>query len=142
MEKYQAITACVFLHKDGKLFVAKRADTKKFLPGKFELIGGHIDFGETLEKGLEREIMEELKIDIIIENPYHAFTYISENGNKHSIEIDYFARMKNPNQEITLNPEDHSDYRWIDADEVDEYFEDGDAEKIAVQKGFQMLKDN
>lgn len=142
MKKYQAITACAFLHKNGKLFIAKRADTKKFLPGKYELVGGHIDFGETIEEGLKREIAEELKMDVIIENPYHAFTYISENGNKHSVEIDYFARMKNPEQEITPNPKDHSGYRWIGANEIDEYFEDGDAEKIAVQKGFQLLKKN
>lgn len=62
--KYQAITACVFLHKDGKLFLAKRADIKKFLPGKYEVVGGHIEFGETIEEGLRREIREELHIEI------------------------------------------------------------------------------
>jgi len=119
------------LHKDGKLFIAKRANTKKFLSGKWELIGGHIEFGETIEEGLEREILEELKIEIVIENPYHAFTYVSDNGHKHSVEIDYFARMQNPEQEIELNPKDHSDYKWNSANEIDEYFEDGDEEKIA-----------
>ncbi|MFA5871182.1 MAG: NUDIX hydrolase [Parcubacteria group bacterium] len=139
MEKYQAITACVFLHRDGKLFIAKRADVKKFLPGKYELIGGHIEFGETIEDGLKREISEELGIEAIVKNPFHVFTYISENENKHSVEIDYFAKMADPTQKIKLNSEDHSDYRWISEDEIDKYFQDGDAEKIAVRKGFKLL---
>lgn len=142
MDKYQAITACIFLHKKGRLFVAKRADTKNFLPGKYELVGGHIEFGETIEGGLTREIKEELHIDIEIQYPFYVFTYISENGNKHSVEIDYLARMANPEQEIKLNPEDHSGYKWITEVEVDNYFAIDDDEKIAVLKGFQLLKYN
>jgi 8-oxo-dGTP diphosphatase len=139
MEKYQAITACAFLYRDGKLFIAKRADTKKFLPGKYELVGGHIEFGETIEYGLRREVLEELGIEIIVENPYHAFTYLSKNGQKHSVEIDYLSRLADLDQKIKLNPEDHSDYRWIGENEINQFFEDGDAEKIAVQKGFKLL---
>lgn len=55
----QVITACAFIHQqfDGveKLFWPKRADTKKFLPGVYELPGGHIGFGEELVQGLMRE---------------------------------------------------------------------------------------
>ena len=53
-EGQQVITAVAFIHAkfDGvtKVFLPKRADTKKFLPGVFELLGGHIDFGEELDK--------------------------------------------------------------------------------------------
>jgi 8-oxo-dGTP diphosphatase len=139
MEKIQTITACVFLYKDGKLFTARRADNKKLFPGKFELIGGHIEFGETVEDGLKREIAEEIHAEIVVENPYHVFTYLAKDGLEHSVEIDYFARLADEKQEIKLNTEDHSEYAWISEEEIDKYFEDGDDEKVAVQKGFQML---
>ncbi len=74
-QKFQAITACAFIHKDGRLLVAKRAETKQFLPGKYELLGGHIEFGETLQDGLRREIREEIHIAIIVGEPFHVFTY-------------------------------------------------------------------
>lgn len=134
--KYQSITACVFLHKEGKLLIAKRSDKSKFLPGKYELIGGYIEFGETIDEGLKREVKEELGIDVEIKNPFYVFTYVSEGGNKHSVEICYFATMKNSNQPIQLDLREHSEYRWIDKDEVNRYFPPDDAEILAAKGGF------
>lgn len=63
-EGQQVITACAAIYRKGsnghEIMVARRALTKKFLPGKFELPGGHIEFGETLVGGLCRELKEEL----------------------------------------------------------------------------------
>jgi len=142
MHKYQAITACVFLHKDGKLFLAKRAKTKKFLPDKFELPGGHIEFGESLEAGLTREIREEFNIEVEIGDIFYAFIYVSHDGEKHTVEIDYFAVMKDSKQKITLNPEDHSEYKWVSEEEARRYFPAGDQEGIAIKRGFEILKNN
>ena len=76
-EGKQVITACAFIHHnfDGveKVFLPKRADTKKFLPGVYELPGGHIDFGEELVEGLKREIEEEFDIQINVGDPFYAF---------------------------------------------------------------------
>jgi 8-oxo-dGTP diphosphatase len=138
--KQQAITACAFIHKDGKLFVAKRAETKKFLPGKFELLGGHTEFGETLQESVLREVREELHIDIIVGEPFYAFTYLSDNGTVHNVEVDYFATMQDPDQEICLNAEDHSEFRWVTEEEADAMFPPDDAELKAIKQGFNILK--
>jgi len=139
MNTKQAITACAFIHKEGKLLIAKRADTKSFLPGKYELLGGHVEFGETMEESLVRELNEELHIDIKVGIPFYAFTYLSDNHTVHNVEVDYFAELVNPQQTIRLNPEDHSDCKWITADEVDRYFDENDAEKHAVKRGFAIV---
>jgi len=51
-ENKQVITACAFIHENfngiEKVFLPKRALTKKFLPGVYELSGGHINFGEDI----------------------------------------------------------------------------------------------
>ena len=66
----QVITACAFIHRsiDGveKVFLPKRADTKKFLPGKYEIPGGHIDYGEDIEEGLKREIQESASVGELV----------------------------------------------------------------------------
>ncbi len=137
--KRQVITACVFLHKDGKAFIGKRSKTKSFLPGKWELPGGHVEFGETLEECLRRELREEFDMEIILGKPYFEFTYPMNDGNDHVIEVLYLAQMENPDQEIKLRAEDHEDYKWISEDQIDKYFKDNDDEGAAIRKGFQAL---
>lgn len=72
----QVLTACAFIHRreggELKVFLAKRADTKKFLPGVFELPGGHIDFGEGLRAGLKREVYEEFGFEVTVGSPISA----------------------------------------------------------------------
>lgn len=54
--------ACVgALIKDdrGRVFVQRRSATRRVLPGLWDIVGGHIEAGETLEQALAREIKEE-----------------------------------------------------------------------------------
>ena len=75
----QVITACALIHHDFdgvvKVFLPKRAASKKFLPGVFEIPGGHIDFGEDIKTGLKREILEELEVRINVGDPFAVFDY-------------------------------------------------------------------
>lgn len=135
----QAITASAFLHKNGKLFVAKRADKKKFLPGVWELPGGHIEFGEDIKAGLAREFKEEFGIDVIVGDAIHAFTYINRSKNTHSVEVDFLVKMKNQSQKICINPLDHSEYKFVDLQEALAFWPENDPERVAVQKGFERI---
>ncbi|MDE6371018.1 MAG: NUDIX domain-containing protein [Duncaniella sp.] len=49
----------------GRLYMQKRPEWKDIQPGKWDTaVGGHIDFGETVDEALVREIREELGIDV------------------------------------------------------------------------------
>ena len=56
----------VHLHvfnSEGKLYLQKRAMDKDIQPGKWDTsVGGHVDYGETIEAALRREVSEELGI--------------------------------------------------------------------------------
>jgi len=140
MEKRQKITVCAFIHKEDRLLIAKRAATKKFLPNKYELLGGHVEFGETAEEALKRELLEEIKVNITIEMPFHTFTYLTDNEETHCLEIDYFAYLDPADQEIKINPSDHSEYKWIKESEVSKYLDETDDERKAIESGFRLLK--
>jgi len=152
----QVISACAFIHHDfdgvTKVFLPKRADTKKFLPGLYELPGGHVDFGEDIIDGLRREIDEELGMSVRIGDPFAAFTYENSVKGSHSVEVIYFATFTDPIENITTNPEDHSRYDWFTKEDViqrkaemvpvDQAIHkdgDDDAEYKAVLKGFALL---
>lgn len=144
----QVITACAFIHHnfDGteKVFLPKRADTKKFLPGVYELPGGHIDFGEDPIVGLQREIDEELGMKAEVGDPFYVFTYTNEIKGSHSIEVIYFAKFMSELGRLALNPEDHSAFGWFAENELSEATTPGkgldDVEFVAMLKGFALLQ--
>ncbi|PIQ74885.1 MAG: ADP-ribose pyrophosphatase [Candidatus Portnoybacteria bacterium CG_4_8_14_3_um_filter_40_10] len=105
MPNIEIITRAVILDKDKILLCKKKSADYYFLPG------GHIEFGETAQQALERELKEELnietdKIDYIgtIENMF------SENGNRHH-EINLVFAVK-PQNHSSISNEDHIDFFW------------------------------
>lgn len=142
----QVITACAFIHRkvDGeeKVFLPKRADTKKFLPGKYEIPGGHIDYGEDVEDGLIREIREELGVEVALGDPFAVFTYTNEVKGSHSIEVVYFAQVVGNPEAITIDPDDHSSYDWFNESEAVRLNDEtgADPEVAVLKKGFALLR--
>jgi 8-oxo-dGTP pyrophosphatase MutT (NUDIX family) len=152
----QVITVCAFIHYDfdgiKKLFVPRRAKTKKFLPGFFELPGGHVDFGESLEEGLKREVKEELNMTIHLGEPFAAFTYDNKIKGSHTVEVIYFAQFIEPIEKISINSADHEEYKWFSKSEIiahkaeiiaqDSSIElntEEDPEYLAMIRGFSLL---
>lgn len=144
----QVITAVAFIHHDfngiKKVFLAKRAATKKFLPSVFELPGGHIDFAEDIVEGLKREVMEEFGKNISVGDPFAVFTYTNDIKGSHSIEVAYFAQFIDSFDDIVLDPEDHSEYGWYSEDQLDTVkqnrSQNDDPEVAIMRKGFSLLQ--
>lgn len=146
----QVITVCAFIHYNfggiEKVFLPKRAATKKFLPNVYNVPGGHVDFGEELTVALKREIQEEFNKDITVGDPFAAFTYMNEIKGTHSVEIVYFAQFEGGIDNVDLVSEDHSTYAWIAEDELEVMFTEGreanDPELAVMKKGFALLRGN
>jgi 8-oxo-dGTP pyrophosphatase MutT (NUDIX family) len=124
------------IHREGKVFIARRADTKTTFPGRYELIGGHVDPGEQLVVALQREIHEELAVEVEVGQIIDAFTYESENMFK--VEICYLCTLTDATKEPTLHPADHSEAKWIGAGEL-ALFEKEDEETEIVRKAFKLI---
>lgn len=148
LEGQQTITACAFIHHDfdgvEKVFLPRRADTKKFLPGVYEVPGGHVEFGEDIVEGLKREIKEEFSMDVAVGDPFAVFTYINQTKGSHSVEVIFFAQFMGGIENIRLDPADHSEYDWFAEEELGKVISDdkpeSDHEIQAIRKGFLLLK--
>lgn len=147
-EGQQVITACAFIHEkvDGveKVFLPRRSDIKKFLPGVYELPGGHVDFGEDPVSALKREIDEEFGMEVEVGDPFFVFTYTNDVKRSHSIEVIYFAKFMSELDNLVLNPEDHSEFGWFAEEELIKATTKSkgldDIEFEAMHKGFALLR--
>ena len=145
----QVITACGFIHRKfnrtNKVFLAKRAASKKFLPGVFELPGGHIDFGEDIVEGLKREIAEEFEARIEVGQPFFVFTYTNDVKGSHSIEVIYLAQFTSDINQLKINPADHSEVGWFGENQLSKIYstakDENDPEIRAIKQGFKLLAD-
>lgn len=143
----QVIVACAFIHHDfdgvTKVFLPKRASTKKFYPNVCEFPGGHIDFGEDIIEGLKREVREELGKGIIVGDPFSVLTYMNEIKGAQCFEIAYFAQFEGRIEDIRLNPEDHSEGQWFAEDEEETYLVNrtlDDPQPAVIRRGFALLR--
>lgn len=135
----QVITASAFIHKDNKVLLVKRSSSETFAPDFWELPGGHLDYGETIDEGLRREANEELGIDITVYDSIHSFTYVIEEEQSHFVEVTNMAVPVKDEFKIKLNPAEHREYKWIaKLHELDE-MEIFPHEAAAVAKGFELM---
>ena len=73
--------------------------------------GGGVQFGETLENAVIRELKEELCIDVIVEKPIPR-VFSSVRKDWHGILICYICRMKSEDYNIILNEESDT-FDWF-----------------------------
>src|SRR4051812_39450958 len=108
--------ACAALHRDGKLLIARRAPHKRRYPGVWDLPGGHVRLGETLEEALLREIREECGV---IPTSYRLAQVLLElNPAVHGHRVyNVFLVSEWAGGEPHLCNDEHTDLRWCTADE-------------------------
>ena len=138
LNKIQKIGVSAFIIKENKLLIVKRSKTETFLAEFYEIPGGKIEFGESPAEALIREVKEETNLDIKVIKPYSTFSYISSNGEKHTIDIQYIVEAIGNLENVNLSHE-HDEYTWITKDEIDN-FKFSEQMKDVIVKGFAELQ--
>jgi 8-oxo-dGTP diphosphatase len=52
--------ACGIFMRNGLIFIVRRASHKRWYPDRWDVIGGHVEKGESVEEALIRECVEEV----------------------------------------------------------------------------------
>lgn len=120
MDKYQKIVVSGFLLYLGKLLILKRSSSEPLYPNLFELPSGKVEFGEDTDTALKREFSEETGLSISVEQPILTFTYVTDGGKRHTVEIWFLVKINDGNDNVRLN-EEHTDFKWITKDEIANY---------------------
>jgi len=94
------------IKKNNKYFIAQR-NRKKHFAYHWEFPGGKVDYDESFENALKREINEELSINIKINKKITSQKHKDE---KINVEVHYFL-CETFNTNIILS--EHEDMKWV-----------------------------
>ena len=99
---------------DGRLFLQHRPVWKDIQPDKWDTaVGGHVDYGETIEEALRREAREELGLADF--TPEFLRSYVFESDREREL-VNTFKVTVDP---AAVRPSDELDGgRWLTADEL------------------------
>ncbi len=131
------ITAAIaFIFWHGRALIAKRSDQEDFLPGYWELVGGRVETGESVEQACIREVEEESGLQVKILRPYHEFNYTIPDGRYVCGTVFLCCPQQKP--QVTLS-EEHQKYAWISVDELKDVSPMTDKMRDRIDKGFAEL---
>lgn len=110
------VGAVIFDNKN-RLFLAKRGPKARSEHGKWECPGGGMEFGESFDHAIKREIMEEFGIEIIPIRPLGVVNHLLLDEDKHWVAIPYLCKIKKGTPKI-LEPEKCSEIGWFTLDQI------------------------
>jgi mutator protein MutT len=116
MKRIQVVVVAVILHKGKYLLTRRYGPRTKLTHNKWQFPGGGLEFNETIDQCLKREVMEEVSISVKI---LKLIPFIHEKilGSWHGVAISFLCKPATNNLKIKLDKE-ASAYGWYSLDEA------------------------
>lgn len=104
--------AVAALVRDGRLLLAHRHPERAAYPDRWDLVGGHVEPGETPADAVRRECLEEIGVTVVAMRPLPLETPDPGLDLHGFLVTDWLGVPTN------LAPDEHDDLRWFTSDEV------------------------
>lgn len=104
--------AVVFHPTESKILALKRTMQEHSRPGKWDLVGGNVHYGENHEESLRREIREESGLEVAELKPLRVFSQMM--NDIYHLFIGYKATALSDQVVIS---EEHTEYKWVTPEE-------------------------
>ncbi len=118
------VAAAIF--QGERLLLVRRSPKDALFPGAWEIPGGHVEPGETLEAALHREVREETGLAINIGPPYFVWQFGKRPA---TVEIDFQATLASP-PKVALDPREHGSFAWAKGSELPDYPTDTEIARV------------
>jgi 8-oxo-dGTP diphosphatase len=110
------VGALIF-NQEGKFLLTLRGPKAKNERGKWEIPGGAVDFGETFEQAIQREVFEELGIKIKVKELLQICDHIIPDEQQHWVSPTYICEIIEGTPTIK-EPEKCSEIGWFSLEEA------------------------
>ena len=140
----------VVVNEENQVLLVKRSQKEHSGKGKFDLPGGKLDIGENIKAGLEREIKEEVGIEVELGPILYAFDFGEKYNDQYEIGdktllvggkgLRYLAYYCGGDIKLSC---EHDGWEWADIDEALKKFGEDDFEKdkkVAIKRAQEYLE--
>lgn len=103
--------AAAALFRDGRVLLCRRRRDLDWYPDVWDLVGGHIEEGETAEQAVVRECWEELGVRVT------ALAHVAAETSADA-DIDVFAVSAWGGEPTNQAPQEHAAIAWFSAEEM------------------------
>ena len=104
--------AAALLVRDGRALLAHRHPARRWYPDCWDLVGGHVEAGESPEEAVRRECLEELGVRV------HAPRPIDLNVPDPGLVMHAFVVTRWDGEPANTAPEEHDRLAWFEPDEL------------------------
>ncbi len=105
------------LNEEGKVLLQQR--NKEPERGYWSIPGGKLEWMETFEDAVKREVKEECDVDIQVEKLLGICDHIVKNENQHWVSPSFLCKITNGEPKI-MEPTKHTDMKWFSLNELPE----------------------
>jgi|JRYE01.1.fsa_nt_gb 8-oxo-dGTP pyrophosphatase MutT (NUDIX family) len=107
------VVGALIANAAGRIYVQRRSQTRELFPGAWDIVGGHVETGETLEAALGREVREETgwtltALGAVVE------VIDWEAGGVRRREVDMLVTVEGDLEHPHLEESKHSEGRWLE----------------------------
>jgi mutator protein MutT len=124
----------VIIDREGKVFLARRGKEVRNETGKWEFPGGSVEFGETLEHAVVREVIEEFGMTIEVQELLDVVDHIIPAENQHWVSPTFISRVTKGTPHIR-EPHKCDEIGWFALDQIPT-----DTLTIASRKSLESLR--
>ncbi|PZF88291.1 NUDIX hydrolase [Micromonospora endophytica] len=109
----------LIVNPQGRLFFQRRSPHRRLFANCWDIVGGHLEPGETIEDALRREVTEETGWRVVeILEQVGEYRYVGDDGLPR-VETDWLVRVDGDLTAPVLEAGKHTEYRWLGPDDLD-----------------------
>lgn len=112
-----SVGAMIF-NKKGEVFLSKRSKYSTNEKGCWEKPGGKVDYGETLQDAIKREMMEEYGIEIEIVFQLPAQNHFLPKEHQHWVPTCFICKIKGNKEPKILEPHKCDEIGWFSLNDL------------------------
>lgn len=113
------IVHTVIFNDKNEVLITRRASVNDVLPEYWDIPGGTLEDGEDPQIGAVREAKEETNLDVQEPCLFFQKSNVDTGKNKQFITLVFLAKYSSG--EVTLSPEEHDEYKWINISDIAKY---------------------